>query len=123
MARVRDRLERVWRWRQASVWAPVLWFPALVAALLCDRTALALAVGFAGILFAGLTRLVVWLGRCPRCAHRYRESSEGFRRVWDAAACASCGLSLFELRRGGPIDRLGGRRSPRTTSPVRTEPP
>ena len=100
MTSSRGRFETLWRWRQASVWAPVLWFPVMLFGLLTGRTALALTIGLAGLVFAGLTRAVVWLGRCPDCEKRWSDSSGGFQRFWDKATCPSCGLSLFDLRRG-----------------------
>ena len=96
---MRARLEQTRRWKQVAIWAPVLWFPLIVYGLSVGRTAAALTLGIAGLIFAGLTRAVVWLGRCPRCAVSYRTTPGGFKRIWDESSCAACGLSLFELRR------------------------
>lgn len=101
----RGSFETLWRWRQASVWAPVCWFPAMLFGFLTGHTALALAIGLSGVIFAGLTRAVVWLGRCPGCETRWGDCPGGFQRLWDEAACISCGLSLFDLRRGGRVSR------------------
>ena len=105
MKRERVRLEQVRRWRQAAVWAPVVWFPLLVYGLSVGRTAIALTLGFAGLVFAGVSASIVWLSRCPRCGARYGDRSGGFRRIWDDATCEACGLSLFELRRRDPGSR------------------
>lgn len=107
----RPRLEQVWRWRQVAVWAPVGWVPVVLHALLSGRTSLALAIGIAGLLFAGLARSVVWLGCCPGCRARWRESQASFQTVWDEAKCRACGLSLFELRREGRQQSRSGRKS------------
>ncbi len=101
MTRVRARLEYLRLWRQVAAWAPVVWFPVVVYTLLTERTEWALALGLAGLIFAGLARGVVWSASCPACAARFRASASGFRRIWDAASCEACGLSLFELRRHG----------------------
>lgn len=99
MTRERARLEQMRRWKQVAVWAPVVWFPLIVYGLSVGRTAAALTLGLAGMIFAGLARAVVWFGHCPRCDVPYRERPGGFRRIWDEASCAACGVSLFELRR------------------------
>lgn len=97
---IRNRLEQLRLWRQVAVWAPVLWFPLLVHFLLVDRTRMAIGLGLAGIAFAGCARGRVWIARCPACRKPFRDSEGGFRRIWDEASCAACGLSLFDLRRG-----------------------
>ena len=99
MADERGRLEQLRRWRQAAVWAPVVWFPGVVYGLLVGELALAMTLGFAGLVFAGVARGVVWLGHCPRCDASFGDSAAAFRRVWDHSSCAACGVSLFELRR------------------------
>lgn len=95
----RPQLEQIRRWRQAAVWAPVLWFPVILTAFALGELRLAIAGVFAGLLFAATCVAVVWFGRCPRCIVRFGDSSESFRRFWDDATCHACGLSLFELRR------------------------
>lgn len=87
-----------------AVWAPILWFPLVVYCLLVDRVLEATGLGLAGLVFAGLARGVVWFARCPACEKLFRRSPTGFRRIWDDASCEACGLSLFELRRGGAHD-------------------
>ncbi|MFK7895569.1 MAG: hypothetical protein AB8G23_07015 [Myxococcota bacterium] len=94
------RLEQFRRWRQAALWAPVLWFPLTVYAMAMQETRVALILGLSGLVFTVLARGVVWLGRCPRCEARFRDVENGFKTIWDAARCLACGLSLFELRRG-----------------------
>ncbi len=95
----RTRLERIRRWRQAAVWAPVFWFPVILTGFALGHFAVALTLALAGFVFAGICGAVVWLGRCPRCNARLGMSSKSFRRIRDAATCDACGLSLFELRR------------------------
>lgn len=102
----RGRLEQLRRWRQAALWAPVVWFPGLVYGLLVGRFALAMTLGLAGLAFTALARGIVWLARCPRCGERFGASDAAFRRAWDAAGCLACGVSLFALRRG---EQAGGR--------------
>ncbi|HEB91021.1 MAG TPA: hypothetical protein ENI85_15710 [Deltaproteobacteria bacterium] len=99
MAEERACLENIRRWRQAVVWAPVFWFPLVLYGFASGRLRLALGLGFAGLVFAGLGMSIVWLGRCPGCRARFGTRSGGFRRIWDDATCEACGLSLFELRR------------------------
>lgn len=98
------RLERTHRWRQAAVWAPVVWLPLALFWLLTGRAPLAVAIALAGVVFAGIARLVVWAGRCPGCGVPTRSSPAGFRALWDEMRCAACGLSLFELRRSRARD-------------------
>ena len=95
----RARLERLQLVRQASLWAPVLWFPPLVYALATARFDLVVLLGVAGAVFAALCRFLVWQARCPGCAARFGATSEGFRGAWNETACVRCGLSLFALRR------------------------
>jgi hypothetical protein len=99
MIAYRGPLEQLRRWRQAAVWAPVLWFPIILTAFALDELRLAIAGVFAGSLFAAICVAVVWFGRCPQCTARFGDSSETFRHFWDDATCHACGLSLFELRR------------------------
>lgn len=99
MADTRTRLEQVHRWKRVATWAPVLWFPLMVFFLLADGVMLAIALGLAGLAFAGFARGVVWASRCPGCGEPFRRSDGGFRQIWNEARCAACGLSLFELRR------------------------
>lgn len=94
-----SRLERVRLWRQAAVWAPILWFPLMVTGFAMSRPGIAVMLAIAGLVFAGVCVSVVWSSRCPRCRERFGRSAANFRRIWDDAACQSCGLSLFELRR------------------------
>jgi hypothetical protein len=96
----RARLEQIRRWRQAAVWAPVLWFPIILTAFALGELRLAIAGLLAGLLFAGMCVAVVWFARRPRCSARFGDSSVTFRRFWDDATCHGCELSLFELRRG-----------------------
>ena len=97
--RDRSLFEGLRRWRQAAVWAPVLWFPAVLTAFALGYQVIAVASAFAGILFAGICAGMVWFGRCPRCESRFGISVNVFRQFWDQASCANCGSSLFELRR------------------------
>ncbi|MAG30026.1 MAG: hypothetical protein CL908_03920 [Deltaproteobacteria bacterium] len=109
MADERTKLEQLRRWRQAAVWAPVFWLPGVVYGLLVDAIALAMMLGFAGLVFALVARGVVWFGRCPRCGARFSETPSGFRRIWDESSCGACGVCLFELRRaseGSPNSAL-----------------
>ncbi len=99
MSGERARLERIRHWRQAVVWAPVFWLPFVVYGFATQRTGMALTLGFAGLVFAGLGRSIVWFGRCPGCRVRFGTRPDGFRRIWDDATCDACGLSLFVLRR------------------------
>ena len=100
MDRPRAKLEQLFLWRQAANWSPVLWLPLVVFWLLTGRTPTALGLGIAGLAFIAVARLVVWSARCPGCAAAIRSTPGGFRRIWSELACAACGLSLFELRRG-----------------------
>ncbi|MHA7836800.1 MAG: hypothetical protein ACX98W_04995 [bacterium] len=120
-----QRLEGIWRWRQVSVWAPVLWLPLLLHGLASGHAAIAFAVGLSGVVFAALTRGVVWLGRCPGCETRWRDSREGFQTVWDEAACRACGLSLFESRRRARAarQRLSSRSASSRPAPARSASP
>ncbi|MBJ18983.1 MAG: hypothetical protein GY910_06125 [bacterium] len=70
-----------------------------VYCLLVGRVIEAIALGLAGIVFATLSRFVVWCARCPACERPFRSSPAGFRRIGEEASCEACGLSLFELRR------------------------
>lgn len=101
MTHERRRLEQLRRWKQAASWAPIFWFPLLVFALSLGATGTALTLGLAGAAFAAAARFAVWSARCPRCGAAFRARPDGFRRIWDAASCAACGVSLFELRRAG----------------------
>jgi hypothetical protein len=102
--RERRVLEQLRRWRQAALWAPIVWFPLAIYALIVGSSTASIGIGLAGIVFAGLARGVVLLARCPRCETLFRDSPGGFRRVWDDASCEACSLSLFDLRRGGDHD-------------------
>ncbi len=99
MGRERQLLEQIRLWRQLAAWTPVICFPVLIFGVLTGRTALAITLGLAGLLFAGAARVVVWSRHCPRCGVRFGSSSGVFRQVWDQAGCLDCGLSLFALRR------------------------
>lgn len=94
------RLEQFRRWKQAALWAPVLWFPLVVYSIAMRESRAALVLGLAGLVFAVLARGVVWLGRCPRCACQFRATTKAYEAIWDASRCLACGLSLFEMRRG-----------------------
>jgi hypothetical protein len=99
----RRKLEGLRRWRQAAVWSPVLGLPLVLYWLLTARPLPAVGLVIAGACFWGLARAVVWSARCPGCERPFREARAGFRHIWDQSQCASCGLSLFELRRGGTV--------------------
>ena len=101
MDRRRAKLEQLFLWRQAANWSPVLWLPVGVFWLLTARTPNAIGLAIAGLAFIGVARLVVWAARCPGCGAEFRSIPGGFRRIWGELACNACGLSLFELRRGG----------------------
>jgi hypothetical protein len=107
MSRELRRLEHLRRWKQAASWAPIFWFPLVVFALSIGAMTTALTLGLAGAAFAGAARIAVWSARCPRCGAAFRARPDGFRRIWDAASCAACGVSLFELRRAGERARPG----------------
>ena len=95
----RSRFEQLRRWKLAASWAAVFWFPLAVYLLSIGRARPSLAVALAGVVFSGAARLVVWSARCPSCGESFRARRGGFRRIWDEASCAACGLSLFGLRR------------------------
>lgn len=99
-AATRRRLETLWRWRRAALWAPVCWFPLLLFRLLAGRPEQAVALGLAGLCFAAIARAAVLGSRCPACGAVFRRSAEARRRIWEEAACSACGVSLFALRRG-----------------------
>ena len=100
----RRKLEGLHRWRQAALWSPVVWIPLVLYWLLTGRPQPAVGLVIAGACFVGLSRAVVWFAHCPGCNRPFREAEAGFRRVWDQAECAACGLSLFALRRGSDPD-------------------
>ena len=77
----------------------MIWFPVLIFGLMTERTLLAIALGFAGLLFTAAARAVVWSRHCPRCGVHFGSSTGVFRLVWDQAGCLVCWLSLFSLRR------------------------
>ena len=106
MRSLQRSLEQLRRWKQAALWAPVFWFPLVVYSIGMQETRVALILGLAGLVFGLLARGVVWLGQCPRCASRFRETPELYRAIWDASSCLACGLSLFSLRRGTQNERF-----------------
>ena len=105
MADERAGFEHFRRWRQAAVWAPVLWFSLAITGFALGWSGLAIVLILSGLVFTGMCCAVVWFGRCPSCNARFGESTRAFRRFWDDATCDACALSLFELRRRGSTSR------------------
>jgi hypothetical protein len=89
--------------RRTQAWAPIVWFPIAIALVAASGFVPAVGVGLAGITFGGMLRAWLRAARCPRCSARFGDSVEGFTALMDESRCASCGLSLFELRRSGPF--------------------
>ncbi len=105
MDRLRVVLEGLHRWRQAAVWSPILILPALIWGLSTGRVVLALTGAIGGLVFNGLARARVAMARCPVCGERFGHTPAGYRRIWHDLACATCGRSLFDLRRDRARER------------------
>ena len=81
--------------RQASAWAPVVWFPVVLGLISMGASNVALGLGISGAAFSAILRAVVATSRCPRCKGRYLRTPGGFREIWHHDRCAACGLSRY----------------------------
>ena len=98
------RLEAIFRWRQAVNWSPVIWLPLVIYWLLTSRFPLGIGMLIAGFMFIAFARIVVAMSHCPGCETRFRDAPSGLSEMWNEVTCATCGLSLFELRRSRAQD-------------------
>jgi hypothetical protein len=88
-------LKRIHQLRQASAWAPVVWFPLVLVLVSVGASHVALGLGISGAVFSAILRGVVATSRCPRCEGRYSSMPGGFHEIWHGDRCAACGFARY----------------------------
>lgn len=79
--------------RQASAWASVVWFPAILVLFSINQQAVAIA----GTSFSGVLRGIVALSRCPRCDNLYSLVSGGYQEYGNPTGAHRAALPAMRI--------------------------